>query len=635
MNPTSPFNRSIAALTSILITYGANAADGPELLVDGGFEGAVFAGCPNPCFTSCGFGIAPWSRGGFYTEDLVRNSDASPCNAFPVNPNGGQYFVSLQGSVCCECNNNGSVAQGVSLDVGRQYRLKVDLYLDAYDAIEVSCGGGTTVFDPTNTPTSAWTTVEWTFTAGEASSAVTLRSIGTPNAPGCLEADNAYVDNMSLRQMDATSGGGDDGGNSLMERCYSRVRAPNEAPFLADINDDGRIDLVTFDGANVLRVAINDGARLVDVQDIALPAYGHVQAVVDMDGDGYADFLFNTANFWDCGSNSVWVYWNTGNAVAPFSATLRTQLPLPPNDYCIQAHTIDFDGDGRRDVIVTSMPWVGWSPWRPSRTYRNLGGHEFAITSDFQWPRDLYNVSTADVDGDGRADFLSMLKSGWADGQWGVWLYRGNGDGTFVPPATSFVYERDRGGFTVHRKARGEAGVSVAIYPERDPQDTLLVGTWNPGRGNIDWQPLPVEAPWTARQSIDSDGDGREEILVATDATQGRLGVMMNDGAGWFAGKPTELIAVPGIEFVAAARSEIANARVYAAAVNGSRISVYRTRSTGDLNGDGIVDGEDLSVLLANWGSCAAPCPGDLHPDGVINGYDLAVLLAAWGPAAP
>ena len=50
-----------------------------------------------------------------------------------------------------------------------------------------------------------------------------------------------------------------------------------------------------------------------------------------------------------------------------------------------------------------------------------------------------------------------------------------------------------------------------------------------------------------------------------------------------------------------------------------------------DLNGDGMVDTADLSVLLATWGPCE-DCPGDLNFDDSVNAEDLAPLMARWGP---
>ena len=51
---------------------------------------------------------------------------------------------------------------------------------------------------------------------------------------------------------------------------------------------------------------------------------------------------------------------------------------------------------------------------------------------------------------------------------------------------------------------------------------------------------------------------------------------------------------------------------------------------TGDLNGDGTVNGQDLGFVLGAWGAGAAT-PADLNQDGVVNGIDLGVLLGAWG----
>ena len=48
----------------------------------------------------------------------------------------------------------------------------------------------------------------------------------------------------------------------------------------------------------------------------------------------------------------------------------------------------------------------------------------------------------------------------------------------------------------------------------------------------------------------------------------------------------------------------------------------------GDYNGDGLVTGFDLSLLLATWGSSSTLY--DLDGDGFVSGSDLARLLANW-----
>ena len=46
----------------------------------------------------------------------------------------------------------------------------------------------------------------------------------------------------------------------------------------------------------------------------------------------------------------------------------------------------------------------------------------------------------------------------------------------------------------------------------------------------------------------------------------------------------------------------------------------------GDLNGDGIVDGADLTLCLGCWGKPCADVNGDLLTDG----SDLSIILGNW-----
>ena len=61
-------------------------------------------------------------------------------------------------------------------------------------------------------------------------------------------------------------------------------------------------------------------------------------------------------------------------------------------------------------------------------------------------------------------------------------------------------------------------------------------------------------------------------------------------------------------------------------------VQIWATLSAipGDINGDGIVNTEDLLALLAAWGPCPE-CPEDINGDGTVNTSDLLILLANWG----
>lgn len=54
------------------------------------------------------------------------------------------------------------------------------------------------------------------------------------------------------------------------------------------------------------------------------------------------------------------------------------------------------------------------------------------------------------------------------------------------------------------------------------------------------------------------------------------------------------------------------------------------TFSSADLDGDGMVDGVDLGMLLAQWGACPR-CASDFNGDGLVNCVDEEYLVGNWG----
>ena len=54
---------------------------------------------------------------------------------------------------------------------------------------------------------------------------------------------------------------------------------------------------------------------------------------------------------------------------------------------------------------------------------------------------------------------------------------------------------------------------------------------------------------------------------------------------------------------------------------------VEPSASSPDLDGDGVVSGADLALLLGNFGGSGL---GDLDGSGEVDGADLAILLGAW-----
>ncbi|MFZ9688441.1 MAG: hypothetical protein ACO3DS_01240 [Phycisphaerales bacterium] len=65
--------------------------------------------------------------------------------------------------------------------------------------------------------------------------------------------------------------------------------------------------------------------------------------------------------------------------------------------------------------------------------------------------------------------------------------------------------------------------------------------------------------------------------------------------------------------------------------VLGSRLPALVTQRPGDLDGSGIVDGNDLGIMLSGWGSSTS---NDVDGSGTVDGNDLGILLASWGASS-
>ena len=59
-----------------------------------------------------------------------------------------------------------------------------------------------------------------------------------------------------------------------------------------------------------------------------------------------------------------------------------------------------------------------------------------------------------------------------------------------------------------------------------------------------------------------------------------------------------------------------------------SKVWINSERCSADINADGVVNGEDLTILLADWGESRSKA--DLNEDGIVSGADISVLLSLW-----
>jgi len=137
------------------------------------------------------------------------------------------------------------------------------------------------------------------------------------------------------------------------------------------------------------------------------------------------------------------------------------------------------------------------------------------------------------------------------------------------------------------------------------------VGSLWPDLGNIDADPLFVNASGgDFRLSLGSPAvDAGDEALVPVDRTDVNDDMDLAEDLPWDSRRNLRVIGC------------------------GPDMGAHEFgRCIGDANGDGSVNGGDITVLLGNWGECeSTPCLGDLTCDGEVGGADLALVIGNWG----
>ncbi len=112
--------------------------------------------------------------------------------------------------------------------------------------------------------------------------------------------------------------------------------------------------------------------------------------------------------------------------------------------------------------------------------------------------------------------------------------------------------------------------------------------------------------------------------LFVADHIQGWVKLLEVDGEDRFAGLTDFGTGLGGItEF---AEHPVTHDLYYVTISNGGKIR-HIVYSGVDLDGDGLVNGADLGLLLANWGGTGV---GDLNHNGTVDGSDLGLLLSGW-----
>ena len=234
----------------------------------------------------------------------------------------------------------------------------------------------------------------------------------------------------------------------------------------ADLDRDGRLDIVTMSDKNNLRWyrTSPDPGRSWERIDIGAGVHAGV-AVGDIDGDGDADVMRSNAWFENAdGSATAWEEHPVpfGNPGQPYPNATRCRI-------------LDLDRDGDADLVMTENEIRdGKIAW-----LENVDGHGrkwdvHALPRNDHDPRGAYHsLAVADFDNDGDADIFSVEMEAIAGARSPRWFLWENVDG--------------RGGEFVERVIfDGRLGGHEAVVADVDGDGDLDIGSklWRPRRDN-------------------------------------------------------------------------------------------------------------------------------------------------------
>jgi hypothetical protein len=296
----------------------------------------------------------------------------------------------------------------------------------------------------------------------------------------------------------------------------------------------------------------------------------------DIDGDGDLDLIGVNAGT----SNRELLARNangTGTSWTDISSSISPNPTTDDND----SKFVDIDNDGDLDLVIAVL---GSS----KRIYANGGTGTFAqVTGAITASSDSsLDIKVADFDGDGRYDLVTGQGE---SGQFQNRYYRNTGAADTRPPTIvtteQVVPGRDAGVPRPVRVAVRDAYTSHMGFHARSV--TLRHGTG----GSLD-----ADVP----MALSGNGIWRGVLPARPAGTVVSYSVRAVDAAGNVGDGPVLTYTEPG-----------------------------DSGNPADLNGDGAVDGVDLTILLAAYGSSRAG--PDINGDGIVDGFDLAALLAAYG----
>jgi hypothetical protein len=273
---------------------------------------------------------------------------------------------------------------------------------------------------------------------------------------------------------------------------YRNTGKPREEPFerimfdaglaavhdlvTADLDRDGRLDIVTMSDKNNLRwyrVPRNPRDPW-QRQDIGPGVHAGV-AVGDVDGDGDPDIV----------RSNVWFENADGRATRWMEHLLPFGKPTPPYPLATRCVVVDLDKDGDADLVMTENEIrAGRIAWLENIDARGRQWNIHELPARDEAPRGAYHsLAVADFDNDGDRDIFTVEMEAIAGARQPRWYVWENRDGLGQQFVEQVIFDGGLGGHeAVVADVDGDGDLDIASKLWRPRRDNA-----NGGRNHADY----------------------------------------------------------------------------------------------------------------------------------------------------